>query len=75
MRLLSLSLDEIQKLSERMEKEAKALKNQIYQLMWFMRGSITITEAFELESEDLEIISKIIKENLETTKKTKLPFF
>lgn len=58
-----------------MEKEAKALKNQIYQLMWFMRGSITITEAFELESEDLEIISKIIKENLETTKKTKLPFF
>lgn len=75
MRLLSLSLEEIQKLSERMEKEAKALKNQIYQLMWFMRGSITITEAFELESEDLEIISKIIKENLETTKKTKLPFF
>lgn len=58
-----------------MEKEAKALKNQIYQLMWFMRGSITITEAFELESEDLEIISKIIKDNLETTKKTKLPFF
>ena len=72
---MSLSLEEIQKLSERMEKEAKALKNQIYQLMWFMRGSITITEAFELESEDLEIISKIIKENLETTKKTKLPFF
>lgn len=58
-----------------MEKESKALKNQIYQLMWFMRGSITISEAFELESEDLEIISKIIKENLETTKKTKMPFF
>jgi hypothetical protein len=58
-----------------MEKEAKALKNQIYQMMWFMRGSITISEAFELESEDLEIISKIIKDNLETTKKTRLPFF
>ncbi len=58
-----------------MEREAKALKNQLYQIMWFMRGSITITEAFELESEDLEIVSKIIKENLETTKKTKLPFF
>jgi hypothetical protein len=75
MRLLSLSLEEIQKLSEGMEKEAKALKNQIYQLMWFMRGSITISEAFELESEDLEIIGKIVKDNLETTKKTKLPFF
>ncbi len=75
MRLLSLDLEKIQKLSEGMEKEAKALKNQLYQIMWFMRGSITISEAFELESEDLEIISKIIKENLETTKKTKLPFF
>jgi hypothetical protein len=72
---LSLSLEEIQKLSESMEKEAKALKNQIYQMMWFMRGSITISEAFELESEDLEIIGKIIKDNLETTKKTRLPFF
>jgi hypothetical protein len=72
---LSLSLEEIQKLSESMEKEAKALKNQIYQMMWFMRGSITISEAFELESEDLEIIGRIIKENLETTKKTRLPFF
>ena len=58
-----------------MEKEAKALKNQLYQIMWFMRGSITISEAFELETEDLDIITKIIKDNLETTKKTKLPFF
>ena len=58
-----------------MEKEAKALKNQIYQMMWFMRGSITISEAFELESEDLEIIGRIIKDNLETTKKTRLPLF
>ena len=58
-----------------MEKEAKAFKNQIYQMMWFMRGSITISEAFELESEDLEIIGRIIKDNLETTKKTRLQFF
>jgi hypothetical protein len=72
---LSLDLEAIQKLSDGMEREAKALKNQIYQLMWFMRGSITISEAFELESEDLEIIGKIIKDNLEITKKTKLPFF
>ncbi len=72
---MSLSLEEIQKLSESMEKEAKALKNQIYQMMWFMRGSITISEAFELEGEDLEIIGRIIKDNLETTKKTRLPFF
>ena len=72
---MSLDLEAIQKLSDGMEREAKALKNQIYQIMWFMRGSITISESFELESEDLEILGKIIKDNLETTKKTKLPFF
>jgi hypothetical protein len=40
-----------------------------------MRGSITIDEAFALSYEDREIISNIIKENLETTKKSGLPFF
>jgi hypothetical protein len=72
---LSLSLEEIQKLSDRMEKETKALKNELYQIMWFMRGSVSITEVYELDSTDLEVLGKIIKGNLETTKKTKLPFF
>lgn len=72
---MSLNLEEIQKLSESMERETKALKHQLYQIMWYMRGSISTSEVFELDSEDLEIINKIIKDNLETTKKTKLPFF
>lgn len=40
-----------------------------------MRGGITADEAFALCMEDREIISNIIKENLETTKKSGLPFF
>ena len=72
---MSLSLEEIQKLSDKMEKETKALKNELYQIMWFMRGSVSITEVYELDSIDLEVLGKIIKSNLETTKKTKLPFF
>ena len=40
-----------------------------------MRGGITLDEAFALSNEDKEIISGIIKENLETTKKSGLPFF
>jgi len=43
--------------------------------MWFMRGSISANEAFALGYEEREIISKIIEENLETTKESKLPFF
>jgi hypothetical protein len=40
-----------------------------------MRGGVTIEDAFALCMEDREIISNIIKENLETTKKSGLPFF
>jgi hypothetical protein len=72
---LSLSLDEIQELSEKMEKQTKALKNQLYKLCWYMRGSLSFSESFDLSLEDIEIISEIIKDNLDTTKKTQMPFF
>jgi hypothetical protein len=72
---LYLNLTEIQELSEKMEKETKALKNELYRVCWFMRGSLSITEAFDLSNEDLEILSRIIKDNLDTTKKSGRDFF
>lgn len=39
-----------------------------------MRG-LSYTEAMHLGWEEREIVAEIIKENLETTKKTGLPFF
>jgi hypothetical protein len=39
-----------------------------------MRG-LSYTEGMNLGQEEREIIGEIIKENLETTKKTQLPFF
>ena len=40
-----------------------------------MRGGISYEDAFYMSAEEREIISKIVKENLETTKKSGLPFF
>lgn len=40
-----------------------------------MRGSISLDEAFALSFEERSIIADLIKENLETTKKTQMPFF
>lgn len=40
-----------------------------------MRGSVTIDDAFAMTIEDREIITDLIKENLETTKKSGMPFF
>jgi len=44
-------------------------------MCWFMRGSVSVSEGFDMGNEDREIISKIIEGNLETTKETKMPFF
>ena len=40
-----------------------------------MRGGVTLDEGFNLTWEDRSLISDIVKENLETTKKSGMPFF
>jgi len=72
-----LTLDNEQVIAwlDSLEKESKALKREIMQLCWYMRGSISYTEAMELAPSEREIIVKLIKENLETAKKTGMPFF
>ena len=58
-----------------MENEQKEIKHDLLKICWYMRGSITLEEAFNLSQEDKFLINDIIKENLETTKKSGLPFF
>jgi hypothetical protein len=57
-----------------MDKEAKAIKKDVLKLCWYMRG-LSYAEVMNMSWEDREIVGEIIKENLETTKKTGLPFF
>jgi hypothetical protein len=40
-----------------------------------MRGGLSYDDAMTLAIQDREIIKKIIDDNMETTKKTGLPFF
>jgi hypothetical protein len=40
-----------------------------------MRGGITYDEAMQMSESDRNIVNEIVKENLETTKKSGLPFF
>lgn len=58
-----------------MDQEQKQLKHNLFQLCWYMRGGLTYEEAFFLSSEEREIISGIVKQNLDTTKRTGIPFF
>ena len=40
-----------------------------------MRGGLNLDEAFALSYEERNIISDMVKEHLETTKKSGLPYF
>lgn len=70
-----MTIDEIQTVVKKLEEDSKALKYEIYKLAWFMRGSLSFEEAYNLDQTDREILTKIIKENMELTNSTKLPFF
>jgi hypothetical protein len=58
-----------------MEKEAKLIREEALKMCWYMRGGITYVDAMNLSSMERELVSSLIKENLETTKKSGLPFF
>ena len=40
-----------------------------------MRGGVTYEDVLNMSSEERKLISELIDSNLETTKKTQLPFF
>jgi hypothetical protein len=58
-----------------LEKEAKDIRSDSLKIAWFMRGGLTYTEAQLLSPAERELIGQLVKENLETTKKSGLPFF
>jgi hypothetical protein len=58
-----------------MEKECKDIRQEALKFVWYMRGGLTYTESMHLSHGERSIVSEIIKENLETTKKSGLPFF
>jgi len=40
-----------------------------------MRGGLTYDQAMALGIQERELVNELIKDNLETTKKTNMPFF
>jgi len=58
-----------------MDKECAAVKNSALSLTWYMRGGVSYTDVLNMSYEERIMINKLIESNLETTKKTQLPFF
>lgn len=70
-----LDTEGIEKLVKQYELDTKAIKEELLRICWYMRGGLSYTESLMLDVEEREIISNIIKDNLETTKESGLNFF
>lgn len=60
---------------DQMEKETRTIRQEVLKLCWYMRGGLTYDEGMQLSQIDRDIINELVKDNLETTKKSGLPFF
>ena len=60
---------------EKIESIAKGIKEEIFKISWYMRGGVTANDLLHIYGyEDRTIMSALIKENIETTQKTKISF-
>lgn len=51
------------------------MRRQGLKMSWYMRGGATYDDVMQMSHAERTLISELIKENLETTKTSKLPFF
>jgi hypothetical protein len=63
------------KLIDSMEKDTKAIKKNAQRIAWYMRGGISYTDVLNMSPDEIRAANEIIEENLETTKKSNIPFF
>ena len=70
-----MSVLEVKQDIAKMEAEKKAFSFDLVRMCWYMRGGVTLSEAYASTFEEREMIGNLVKENLETAKKTGQPFF
>ena len=72
---MTLDADGISNMIESMDREANSIRNDSIKLSWYMRGGANYSEVMNMSYAERNMISELVKENMETTKKTGLNFF
>jgi len=70
-----LDNDAVGELLESFDSQVRALKEDALRMSWYMRGGLPYDDAMMLSESERKAIADIIKENLETTKKSGMAFF
>jgi|TARA_B100001971_G_C17787675_1_gene332877 hypothetical protein len=53
---------------QELESESRAIEKQIFEICWYMRGGVTLEEAWTLSFDQRSTIMDIINDNIERTK-------
>ena len=72
---MTLDDEQIEEWLDTLEHESKAIRDEALRFTWWMRGGVSYEEAMLLSKEEREIIAKIIEDNMETAKKSQMPFW
>ena len=71
--MLTLSSSEIEAYVNQLDKECNAIRDDILRVTWYMRGGVNYEQAMQLSYEERKLIQKIVKDNFEFMKKSKMP--
>ncbi len=66
---------EIMSYLKEFDNHTKNLKLEVLKVCWFMRGGVTWQEALNFSPDERSVVGQLVKDNMETTKKTGQPFF
>ena len=69
-----MSNSDIRAMIDDYDRYSKEFKENLFRISWYMRGGVSINDLLYTYSyEDREIMSKIIKDNIDLTKETRMP--
>ena len=67
--------DGVAKYVDGMDEEINEIRLEALRMAWYMRGGLSYDQLLQLSISERKLIGQIIKDNMETTKKSGMPFF
>jgi hypothetical protein len=58
-----------------MDQDVSGIRSEMADLMWFSRGGLSYEDAYHLSPADRKMFADQVKQHMETTKKSGLPFY
>ena len=74
-RLLIANREQISAYIDSLDQEVEGIRAESFRLAWYLRGGGTYNDVMNMSAQERRLIGELAKENIETTKKSNLPWF